>query len=288
MKTGDRRGFTLSELMIVAVLGSVMVGATYQIMLSSQRALTIQTAQVQGQQTVRAGLDILFAELRELSRAEADILTMGPDRIEVRAMRAFGLVCGVDASGSPLRVRKMGRFFVAGDSVMVFADNDTDIASDDTILCGMPWVAPSTRPQTCLGGDHCPVAYGGAPWPRRWRATRCGLALRSRGFKIYTYGLYVAGRGKLSGPQSQARGRSPWWGHSHSNGVSFIIQWTPSETSRRTPGRCHADRRDPSVGIGQRPEPAGISGGGFPFNCDLSTELTNYGISERPGSVQSR
>ena len=106
MKTGDRRGFTLSELMIVAVLGSVMVGATYQIMLSSQRALTIQTAQVQ--QTVRAGLDILFAELRELSRAEADILTMGTDRIEVRAMRAFGLVCGVDASGSPLRVRKMG------------------------------------------------------------------------------------------------------------------------------------------------------------------------------------
>ena len=61
MKTGDRRGFTLVELMIVAVVGAMVVGATYQIMLSSQRALTIQTAQVQGQQTVRAGLDILFA-----------------------------------------------------------------------------------------------------------------------------------------------------------------------------------------------------------------------------------
>ena len=103
MKKGDRRGFTLVELIIVAVLGAVVVGSTYEIMLSSQRAYTVQTAQIQGQQTVRAGIAILFSELREMSRAEGDILTMGSDRIEVRAMRAFGLVCGVGAAGSPIR-----------------------------------------------------------------------------------------------------------------------------------------------------------------------------------------
>ncbi len=92
MKRSDQRGFSLVELMIVAVVGAIVIGATYQIMLSSQRALTMQSAQVQGRQTVRAGLDILFAELRELSRAEGDILTMGSDKIEFRAMRAFGLV----------------------------------------------------------------------------------------------------------------------------------------------------------------------------------------------------
>ena len=95
MKTRDRRGFTLVELMIVAVVGAMVVGATYQILLSSQRAYMIQSAQIQGRQTVRAGVDILFAELRELSRAEGDILTMGSDKIEFRAMRAFGLVCRI-------------------------------------------------------------------------------------------------------------------------------------------------------------------------------------------------
>ena len=96
----------------------MVVGATYQIMLSSQRAILIQTAQIQGQQTVRTGLDILFADLREMSRSEGDILTMGSDRIEFRAMRAFGLVCGVSAIGSPVRVQKIGRFFESGDSLI--------------------------------------------------------------------------------------------------------------------------------------------------------------------------
>ena len=98
MKMRDRSGFTLVELMIVAVVGAMVVGATYQILLSSQRAYTIQSAQIQGRQTVRAGLDILFAELRELSRAEGDILTMGPDHTHaVEALGGRGKVCMLSA-----------------------------------------------------------------------------------------------------------------------------------------------------------------------------------------------
>ena len=221
MRTGDRRGFTLSELMIVAVLGAVVVGATYQIMLSSQRALTIQTAQVQGQQTVRAGLDILFTELRELSRAEGDILTMGPDRIEVRAMRTFGLVCGVDVSGSPLRVQKIGRFFVAGDSVMVFADNDPDIASDDTILSGMVDSSVDTT-QTCSGADTAQsLSVGALPTALANDTVRIGAPVR--GFTIYTYGLY-----SLDGDYYLARKdgltTARLVGPLSSNGVSFIYR----------------------------------------------------------------
>ena len=170
MKTGHRSGFTLVELMIVAVVGAMVVGATYQILLSSQRALTVQTAQIQGQQTVRAGLDILFSELREISRSEGDILTMGSDRIEFRAQRAFGLVCGTSALGSPVRVQKIGRFFEDGDSVMVFADNDPDIASDDTILAG------------AVGGidtTHSPFSFtltAGTAWTRRGSPLASGVS----------------------------------------------------------------------------------------------------------------
>ena len=188
MKTGDRRGFTLVELMIVAVVGALVIGATYQILLSSQRALTVQTAQIQGQQTVRAGLDILFSELREISRTEGDILTMGSDRIEIRAMRAFGLVCGTNATGSPVRVQKIGRFFEDGDSVMVFADNDPDLSSDDTILSGA--VSSIDTTQTCSGADTAQSLAVPALVAAALASDTVRLGAPVRGFTIYTYGLY--------------------------------------------------------------------------------------------------
>ena len=218
MKKGDRRGFTLIELMIVAVVGAMVVGATYQIMLSSQRALTMQTAQVQGRQTVRAGLDILFAELRELSRAEGEILTMESDKIEFRAMRAFGLVCSINPSGSPMRVQKIGRFFESGDSIMVFADNRVEIASDDTILSGA--VASIDTTETCSGGDAAQSLTVPA-LVAAFATDTVRIGAPVRGFTIYTYGLY-----SLEGDYYLARRSgtttAPLVGPLSSNGVSFI------------------------------------------------------------------
>ena len=218
MKTGDNSGFTLVELIIVAVLGAVVVGDTYEIMLSSQRAYTVQTAQIQGQQTVRAGIAILFSELREMSRAEGDILTMGPDRIKVRAMRAFGLVCDVNAAGSPILVKKMGRFFESGDSIMVLADNDPDESGDDTILSGAVSTVDTTR--TCSGADTAQSILVPALVPALANDTvRIGAPVR--GFTVYTYGLYT-----LDGDYYLAR-RSGMTtaqlvGPLSPNGVSFI------------------------------------------------------------------
>ncbi len=188
MRTGDRGGFTLVELLIVSVLGVVVAGATYQMILTSQRAYTIQTAQIQGQQTVRAGIDILFGELRELSGTEGDILTMSSDQIEVRVMRAFGLVCNTSATGSPIVVKKIGRFFAVGDSIVVFADNDRNVASDDTILSGA--VASITEAETCTGTDTAQsLVVPDLVAALANDTVRLGAPVR--GFAIYTYGLYT-------------------------------------------------------------------------------------------------
>jgi prepilin-type N-terminal cleavage/methylation domain-containing protein len=190
MNLGDKRGFTLVELMIVAVVGAMVVAATYQILLSSQRALTVQTAQVQGRQAVRAGLDILTSELREISRSEGDIINMAPNRVEVRAMRTFGLVCGVNPTGNPIRVQRVvGSWFEDGDSVMIFADNDPDLARDDTILAGL--VSSVDKTQTCLGGGpgellNIPALEVAASVTED--TVRVGAPVR--GFTRYTYGLY--------------------------------------------------------------------------------------------------
>ncbi len=189
MRTGNRCGFTLVELLIVAVLGVVVVGATYQMILTSQRAYTTQTAQLQGQQTVRAGIDILFAELRELSGPEGDILTMNPDRIEIRAMRAFGLVCDVGSVGSPILVKKIGRYFASGDSIVVFADNDPDLSGDDTILFGNVTSISMALGETCTGTDTAQsLAVPALIAALANDTVRLGAPVR--GFTVYTYGLY--------------------------------------------------------------------------------------------------
>lgn len=257
MKTQDRRGFTIIEMMIVAVVGAMVVGSTYQILLTSQRALTVQTAQIQGQQTVRAGLDILFSELREISRSEGDILTMGPDRIEIRAMRAFGLVCGTDATGSPVRVQKIGRFFEDGDSVMVFADNDPDIASDDTILAGAVGSIDTT--QTCSGGEAAQSLTVSALAAALVNDTvRLGAPVRA--FAIHTYGLYsVNGEDYLA--RESGVTTAPLVGPLAPNGVSFIYldSLGTVTTNPRAVSRIEVTLRSKSNVVNQRGLPVGDS-----------------------------
>ena len=251
MKTGsERRGFTLVELMIVVVIGAVVVATTYQIMISSQRALTVQTAQLQGQQNVRAGLDLLVSELRELSGSEGDILTMGPDKIELRAMRAFGLVCGVGVLGSPIVVKKVGPFFRSGDSVVVLADNDSAVSSNDTILSGVVSAIDTT--QTCTGADTAQSLTVPALVAALAADTvKDGAPVRA--FTVYTYGLYMVGGVPSLARQSGAT-IEPLVGPLSTNGVSFVykdalgnVTVTPTAVSQievtlRSTSRVHDQR----------------------------------------------
>jgi prepilin-type N-terminal cleavage/methylation domain-containing protein len=217
MKMGDKGGFTLVEILIVAVLGLVVVGATYQMILTSQEAYTVQIAQMQGQQTVRAGIDILSVELRELSAVEGDILTMNPDKVEVRAMRSFGLVCNTNASGSPILVKKMGRYFANGDSIFVFTDNDPDISSDDTILSGV--VTGISLGQTCTGADTAQsLMVPDLATALANDTVRLGAPVR--GFTTYTYGLYLR-TGEYYLARESGGTTEPLVGPLSPNGVSF-------------------------------------------------------------------
>lgn len=150
----DRRGFTLVELMVVAIVGSLVVLAAYQVLITNQRTYTAQSAQVQSQQQARAAMDILFNELREVSSAGGDIVDAGPIFIEVRTMRSVGVVCdtytGLFALTPQLLVRRVGDWFEPGDSVFIFADNDEYMTSDDTWIRGRTGTVDTTR--TCAGG----------------------------------------------------------------------------------------------------------------------------------------
>jgi type II secretory pathway pseudopilin PulG len=139
-----RKGFTLVELIIVTVLSMIIVAAAFQILISNRRMFTAQSATIAGQQSTRMAIDILFAELREVSASGGDILAMTDSTITVRLMRKFSVVCDtIWTNPQPQLVvlDSLGSASVMGganvfttDSVFIFAENDEGIDSDDVWL----------------------------------------------------------------------------------------------------------------------------------------------------------
>ena len=182
-----RKGFTLVELIVVTVLGALIIMASLQVLVTNQRTYTAQTAKIQGQQTTRAGLDILSSELREISAQGGDLLAIGPDSVSIRVMRKFGVVCSVDLSGQPrLTVIRAGEWFEAGDSAFVFADNQTNIATDDAWIAARVTAADTT--QNCVSQPAVDITFSGQGGLFTADSVRTGAPVRS--FTRYTYGLF--------------------------------------------------------------------------------------------------
>lgn len=219
MSPTDRRGFTIIELLIVAVLGAFVVGVTYQVLLTNQRIYAMQNAKTQSQQDIRASMNVLFGELRELSMRESDILAMTPNRLTIRAGRTFGLVCSVNSSGSPLRVKQMGKWFEVGDSVFVLAENDILRVLDDTILSGVLTVVDTTL--TCPGGNPAQLVSVPALVTAALAADTVRPGAPMRAYTTYVYGMFA-----LSGQNFFARQSSstidPLVGPLPAAGVGFV------------------------------------------------------------------
>lgn len=192
MNKRNRSGFTLVELLVVVVLASFLIMAIYQVLITNTRTYAVNNAQIQGQQMLRAGADVLFGELREISSQSGDLVKMDHDAFQIRAQRAFGLVCNADYTVSPpeLTVYRIGPAFQAGDSVFVFHDNDPMRALDDEWFGGTVLAVDTTA--TCGGapGQILTVPFIGvtanATPPD---SVRIGGPVR--GFDVFSYGRYV-------------------------------------------------------------------------------------------------
>jgi type II secretory pathway pseudopilin PulG len=129
----------LIELLIVVVLGSVVVLAAYQVLTSNSQAYSGQNAKIEAMHTTRSSLDILVNEIREISVGGGDFHWGIQDRFLSRILRAYGIICTLTTSGGPLTQQnlntvttlKLGEGFTSGDSVWVFAENDSTTTTDD-------------------------------------------------------------------------------------------------------------------------------------------------------------
>lgn len=129
----DRAGFTIIELLLVAVLGLLVMAGAYSTLIRQGEAYTTFSAMSGTQQDTRTGVDLLGAELRELSANGADLILATPDSIRFRALRSFGLLCDQNKINKKLIVAQFGvQPFRAGDSLLVYVDGDSLKADDDS------------------------------------------------------------------------------------------------------------------------------------------------------------
>jgi prepilin-type N-terminal cleavage/methylation domain-containing protein len=198
--TRSRRGFTLVELLVVTVLGSLVVLAAIQVLLVNRRTYTAQAAVISGQQTTRMAVEILFAELRELSPAGGDILAMSQDSLTVRLMRKFSIVCDTDFTDPSLTVIQdfllnngdtlyiMGgtNRFATGDSVFVFADNDEDTQTDDVWIPVEITAVDSTVTCPQDGDPALELEFSGQG--AAFAADSVGIGAAMRSYEEFTFG----------------------------------------------------------------------------------------------------
>lgn len=156
-RPSSRAGFTLIELIIAVAMASIVLGAVYRILVNNQRFYRAQSQIVDVQQNVRAVAEILPAELRELDAADGDILAMSDTSLTIKAMRGITSICAApDVANGKITVRNSLTYGYRAvdptrDSVLVFADGNTQVSTDDTWLHAPAAVV--TTGVTCTDGS---------------------------------------------------------------------------------------------------------------------------------------
>jgi prepilin-type N-terminal cleavage/methylation domain-containing protein len=184
------RGFTLVELLVVVVIGTVLVLSAYQLLVTNTRGYAIMREKIQGQGSLRASNDILSGELREISILGGDLIHMEDTTLTIRAQRTFGVVCEVDyLSGVPkVNAYQFGPVFEQKDSVFILHDNNPSRASDDRWFGGLVGNVDATtdcngKPAQTMTLSFLSKTAKAIPPD----SVRVGAPIR--GFDVFTYGL---------------------------------------------------------------------------------------------------
>ena len=215
-----RRGFSLIELMIALVLLGLVSAAVYKVLVNNQRVYLAQTQTIDLQQNIRAAAAILPAEFRELDAADGDIVAMGPDSIQMRAMRQLAFVCPIAGGLNPQLGGGLGQLslniratpiygnrttFNQNDSLLIYWEGNPTSRTDDK------WVVAQVKTVTpgAVCADSGAAGPGTVPhqgftltFQPQWMADptlNVANAITSgapvRGFDVVTYRVYQAADG---------------------------------------------------------------------------------------------
>lgn len=182
-------GFSLVELLIVAVLGIVLLVAIYQTIIIQERSYRAEYAITSVQENMRLGTDVLASALREVSAnaTSGDIRSIAADSITFREFRKIGILCDTISNGAHFDILQAGDAFSDGDSLLVFIDNNVNKQSDDE------WRATYVSGMTGSSGK-CTNNWAGYTMQQVQLPSAVLTGVRQgapvRSFVWMTYGLY--------------------------------------------------------------------------------------------------
>jgi len=88
-----RRGFTIIELLISMMLGLLVLGAVYQLMITQSGAYGKQRELADVRETARSATTLLSWDLRHAAAGGSGIVAMTANSITLRSVRGVGLIC---------------------------------------------------------------------------------------------------------------------------------------------------------------------------------------------------
>ena len=177
-KLADRSGFTIAELIVYLLLGVIIIGGVYQVLIGQNRLYVKQRELQDVRGTLRAAGNLLAFELRQASAADSDLYSIGTNSFAVRSLRASAIVCGIDASQTRLGLYAISgdSDLQAGDSALLFSAGASGSGDDawlfvsiDTVWTsggGVPFCSwgdtATTAPERVVHMDTVP-GYSGVP-----------------------------------------------------------------------------------------------------------------------------
>jgi prepilin-type N-terminal cleavage/methylation domain-containing protein len=89
-----RAGFTLIEIMISLVVGLLVLGGVYGLMITQGRGFGKQREVIDVRETSRDAIGLLAWDLRHAASGQSPLLVMGTNTVTLRSPQGLGVVCG--------------------------------------------------------------------------------------------------------------------------------------------------------------------------------------------------
>ena len=196
-----RAGFTAVEALISVVIGGMLVSASLSMLVGQQKLSDAVSGRLGRQAQLRAAIDILGAEARQIDPADGDLASVSPDTLRVRSLLGAGVACAVSYTGTPsATLRRLGAWIQPGDSLLILADNDPMTSVDDRWIRGVAGTVDTTL--SCPTGDVAQrVTLPSMAAALAADSIRVGAAARS--FEWRTYALSTEGKHWYLGLRTQ-------------------------------------------------------------------------------------
>jgi len=127
----SRAGFTMIEIIVSLVVGLIVVGGVYQLMIAQGRGFGKQREVIDGRQTSRDATGLLAWDIRHAASGGSPFAVMGANTVTLRSPQGLGVICAKHATLPRYALWKTAGSIqaTADDSALVYeADKGTWIA----------------------------------------------------------------------------------------------------------------------------------------------------------------